>query len=207
MKIAALSDTHGYHRSVDIPSNTDLILFAGDITNQGEEDILRDFNSWVGELRVPFICVAGNHDLSLEGNNGWAKQVLFNTIYLEHEYIEFKGLKIFGSPYCPKLPPWAFTLDLDQAEHKWSQLPEDLDILMVHGPAYKIRDTCLNGYEAGCKVLRKNISRAAPKISLVGHIHEAFGGPTRWSNTKFYNVSICDWPSNQPTNPVTIIEI
>jgi len=206
MKICALSDTHGYHRQVKIPSGVDLILFAGDISNQGEDHILRDFNVWLGELGVPAIVVAGNHDLTLDNNYYLAKQVLSNAIYLEHELVEFNGVKIFGSPYSPKLGWWGFGLTKDEAEHKWSQLPEDTDIVMSHGPMFGFLDKLnRNGNHVGCKKLRKHIRRVKPKYLIVGHIHEEHGYMP--GDTQTYNVSICDWPDCEPTYSPTIIEI
>jgi hypothetical protein len=52
----------------------------------------------------------------------------------------------------------------------FSQIPEGLDILLSHSPAYRFNDK-VGGENLGSKSLRDNIKRAMPKKILVGHVH------------------------------------
>ena len=45
------------------------------------------------------------------------------------------GIKIWGSPYSPKFGIWAFELiNKEKSKEHWSQIPDDTDIVMTHGP-------------------------------------------------------------------------
>ncbi|TAG51322.1 MAG: hypothetical protein EAZ27_13705 [Cytophagales bacterium] len=69
MKIIAISDTHGLHRNLKIPSG-DLLIHAGDVTEFGQDDELEDFLDWFALQPCKYkVFVAGNHDLFLEKPN------------------------------------------------------------------------------------------------------------------------------------------
>ena len=70
-------------------------------------------------------------------------------------------------------------------------IPEDLDILMVHGPPKNILDTILDGSTVGCENLRQTIHRKKPKVMLCGHIHEN-RGQRQVKDTLFINASSVD---------------
>ncbi len=52
MKINAISDTHGLHRSPEIP-NGDILIHTGDLTRRGALDDVREFNDFLGILPHP----------------------------------------------------------------------------------------------------------------------------------------------------------
>jgi Icc-related predicted phosphoesterase len=108
IRIACISDTHGKHRSIPIPS-CDILIHSGDITQTGEIKQISDLSSYFKDLKGnqivqnEIICIAGNHDVTLHTeyykenwktfhpNNGpldynFAKEKLSeNCIYLEDE--------------------------------------------------------------------------------------------------------------------------
>jgi Icc-related predicted phosphoesterase len=209
MKICTLADTHGRHRRLTIP-DCDLILFAGDMSNIGEEGIIEDFNEWIGELGIPTIAIAGNHDLTLERYPVETAALLTNMTYLRDEATEFEGLKIYGSPMARKIGGWAFGYKgVTEAMHYWNQIPENTDILLIHGPPEGILDK--GGYEMehlGCPYLLARIGVVKPRLVVYGHIHESNGIYHGYTPpTTYVNASICDWPNQDHLRKPRVIKI
>ena len=68
------------------------------------------------------------------------------------------GIKIWGSPYTPEFNNWAFPLKTEEAKQElWQQIPNDIDILMTHGPPKGILDKNTSMIECGDEVLRKEV--------------------------------------------------
>ena len=67
MRIVVISDTHGLHRQLKMPSG-DLLIHAGDFTFYSKPpSIISDFNAWLGKLPHRHkIVTCGNHDYLLE---------------------------------------------------------------------------------------------------------------------------------------------
>lgn len=69
---------------------------------------------------------------------------------------------------------WAFNLPRGAAcLEKWSAIPDDVDVLLTHGPAVGYGDFCTTDVRAGCVELLTTIQqRVKPKYHVFGHIHE-----------------------------------
>src|SRR5436190_3505994 len=77
--IAQLSDTHvggpaegsGTRLSLAVDEvnamtrQPDLVLITGDLTHSGSDEEWNEFQTRVGELRAPWVCIRGNHDRSI----------------------------------------------------------------------------------------------------------------------------------------------
>lgn len=176
MKIIAVADTHNQHDKISIPFG-DIFIHAGDFTMGGTIKEIIDFNTWLGTLPHKWkIVIAGNHDLLFEKAPSLAKQLLFNAIYLQDQLTEVNGLSIYGSPWQPRFFDWAFNLDRgDQIRRKWSMIPENIDILITHGPPYGILDQTTTGKMVGCDDLLARIEVVKPKCHIFGHIHYSYG--------------------------------
>ncbi|KAK2762615.1 hypothetical protein FQN54_000788 [Arachnomyces sp. PD_36] len=62
-----ISDTHSRHQDLISSTWGDIIIHAGDITAHGTIQEIEDFFNWFSNLPQTYkICVAGNHDHSLE---------------------------------------------------------------------------------------------------------------------------------------------
>lgn len=210
MKIVAISDTHCKHKKVTIPDG-DILICAGDFTSIGQIHEVADFNNWLGNLPHPIKLVcAGNHDGLFEKDYSLGKSLLTNAVYLQHELYENQNLKFWFSPYTPKFCNWFFMRNRgSDILEMWKQIPENIDVLVTHGPPYSILDTVYpkDGYEnLGCLDLYNEIiHRIKPKIHIYGHIHGGQGNATI-NNIRFYNVSVCD-EAYCPVNKPTVIEI
>lgn len=56
-----------------------------------------------------------------------------------------------------------------------SRIPDDVDIVMIHGPPKYILDSTADGQSAGCEHLRRAIERVKPRLACFGHIHGGYG--------------------------------
>lgn len=181
-----MADMHGHLPYVgDIPKG-DLLLIAGDVCpvwnheKKFTADWLRGaFTDWLHEVPFPQIVgISGNHDFVLdESKIGY--ELPWN--FLISDSVVIDGLKIWGSPMTPKFGNWA-SMAPDHILHMvWDTIPEDVDILMVHGPAYMYGDTVNNDWSidkhAGSKSLAERLENGLPNLKLFvwGHIHEAYG--------------------------------
>jgi len=182
MRIWHISDTHTYHNLLEVPTDIDMVIFSGDCSNPRDpypnEVEVRGFIDWYRTLKIPYkIFVAGNHDTSIEKKFVTSEDFArHNIIYLENEDIIIDGVKIFGSPYTPLFGNWAFMKARHKLDRVWdSAIPDDSDIVVVHGPPKGILDLSFNrrgGIErCGDKSLLNRVKDVNPKLCLFGHIH------------------------------------
>jgi Icc-related predicted phosphoesterase len=182
MKIWHIGDTHTYHKLLEIPEGIDMVIFSGDCSNPrspyNNEPEVRDFIHWFKTLPIKYkIFVAGNHDSSIESKLVTKEDFeAYNIIYLENEDITIEGLKIWGSPHTPTFGNWCFMKQRSKLDKVWKSIPDDTDIVVVHGPPKGILDLAYSrNHElefCGCSALKKRILNM-PNLKLVcfGHIH------------------------------------
>lgn len=190
MKCVAISDTHGMYRDIIVPDG-DILIHAGDITRQGHLHELEDFNNWLGEQPHQHkIIIAGNHDWCFEATPNESRSIITNAIYLQDESVTISGFKFYGSPWQPCFFDWAFNLQRgEEIADKWAIIPNDVDVLITHGPVYGILDKTITGENVGCEELKKVIEIISPKFHICGHIHEGYG--THKFNSVYYiNASV-----------------
>ena len=166
MKIAGLSDLHGY-----LPDNIptcDVLCISGDIIplqiqRKSFASIrwwLRDFCNWV--CRLPcnkVIFTAGNHDIVLERlykSNLFYKFIALleqysndKAILLINERYTYKGINFYGFPYIRPIPfqkgKWAFEDDYKDINSPsvYDTIPKtDIDVLIIHDTPFK--NNCLD---------------------------------------------------------------
>lgn len=213
-RIIVISDTHGYHRDIDIPWG-DVLIHCGDVTGHNYIEEVEDFNYWLGNLPHKYkIVIAGNHDGCLEKIGYEASSIyLSNAIYLENNgttiNIKDKKYKIWGSPITPTFMDWYFMADRGERIKKyWDNMPNNLDILITHGPAHGILDEVRPAWKRGhlgCEELTKAINIVKPKFHLFGHIHDGYSIKKN-NNTLFVNASTCN-EDYEPINSPVVIDI
>jgi len=183
MTILHISDTHGFHNQ--FPKETfegiDMVIHSGDCSNSSylQQSILEitNFLNWYEMLKVPYkIFVAGNHDTAIARRAIKEADIEMRGImYLENESVEIEGIKIWGSPITPTFGDWSFMKARDKTHEVWKEIPDDTDILIVHGPPKGVRDLSYdrsNNLEmCGDLALAKRIMAIKPKQVLFGHIH------------------------------------
>jgi predicted phosphohydrolase len=178
-KVVALSDLHGFLPKVP---PCELCLIAGDVcpvTNHGldfQEHWLRTkFDRWLAEIPAErVIGIAGNHDFVFE-HRPHIRGAIRNWVYLQDSGTMFRGLKVWGTPWQPRFGDWAFNLDEPELAEKWAAIPDDTDILVVHGPPFGHGDLTIDGHHAGSPSLGRRLEQIKPKLAVYGHIHEGRG--------------------------------
>jgi predicted phosphodiesterase len=231
MRIVCISDTHSLQDLMTHPiPKGDVLLHSGDISNKGGEKDVTNFVHWFQNIEGfdYKIFIAGNHDFCFErvnephhkGHYDWLHNLMSplnltqsNVYYLEDNEIviestEFsKPIKFWGSPWQPNFYDWAFNLPRmgDEIKSKWNMIPDDVDVLITHGPPNEIRDFVSNWRQGdmnvGCELLRYELdNRIKPSLHVFGHIHGAYGAALI-KDTLYVNASTCTEryePSNKP---------
>ena len=194
MKVIAISDTHGYHDQLSLPSG-DVLIHAGDVSSRGSKQEVQDFLQWFSDLNYEHkIFIAGNHDFFFErADSDMITSIIpDNVIYLNDSGISIGGLNIWGSPVTPWFFNWAFNRHrgADIKKH-WKLIPQNTDILITHGPVYGVLDRTIHGQRVGCEVLKDAIDVIKPKVHICGHIHESYG-QVQTMDTLYINASVLD---------------
>ncbi len=206
MKLVIVSDTHGMHQEVNIPSG-DVFIHAGDFTENGTVEEVEQFNQFLGCLKHTYkIVISGNHEYCFEKEPKQSQQLLSNCIYLQDRGIVIEGVKFYGSPWQPWFFNWAFNLERgDEIRKKWELIDKDTDVLITHGPPAGYGDRVDSGERVGCEDLIDFVERIKPKYHIFGHIHEDYG-ISHSSHTTFINASSCD-SEYDPVNVPIVLEI
>lgn len=205
MLAACLSDTHMRHDRVRVPP-CDLLLHAGDFTRRGTRDEAVAFLRWLGAQPARHkVLVAGNHDDCFERDGAWARDACRRegVTYLENELVEIEGLRVWGSPMTPIFRHMAFNRPDEALASVWGQIPDNLDVLITHGPPRGVCDRMFLGARVGCPLLRDRVREARPKVHLFGHIHEA-SGEHHEAGVRYHNVAVARWLSREPRPPVML---
>lgn len=207
MKIVCISDTHR-HRP-EVPSG-DILIFAGDDDINGMSSLI-SFANYIKDIDCKHkIVVPGNHDFWFErGDLGRISILEEKGIkVLIDEMIEIEGLKIYGTPYTPIFMNWAFMESEEDLRKRFFRIPEDIDILVTHGPACGVGDQILpgstgrQGESLGSLALAEAVSGLKSlKLHVYGHIHGSYG-----KRINSVNASICDEAYTMANKPI-IVEV
>ena len=205
MRIVAISDTHTQHPNLKVPDG-DVLLFAGDGEFRSAQDLIK-FNRWLSRLNHPIIIViGGNHDFYCQKFPNETVRFLNKAIYLRDEQFELpNGMVVWGSPMTKTFLNWAF-MDTEENldRNYWSKIPQNTDILLVHGPAYKHLDTVSPGKDhLGSETLAKKIVELKIPYVVHGHIHGGYG-VKKTENTTYINCSLLDEDYQLVNKPVVI---
>ena len=95
----------------------------------------------------------------------------------------------------------------EELKERWDLIPNDIDILVTHGPPYGYLDTVRwDGHtkHVGCEELLDRVLKLKPKLHVFGHIHGA-AGEDSFEGTHFVNASSCD-ERYKPINPPIVID-
>jgi Icc-related predicted phosphoesterase len=230
MKIVCISDTHAKQIPDDQMPDADVLVHAGDLTNNGKILQLRAMSNWLAHLAHTkyehVVCIAGNHDFILdgfrkEGREEELKAGFFNgrVHYLRDEslWLNFPGrtVKFYGTPWTIS-GDWAFS-EMDRMKRRaiFDKIPMDTDILVSHGPPYGVLDRCDNGSHGygsvGDLELLGAVERMRPLIHCFGHIHDG-AGVTKIGGTTFVNAAVTrvkptDADPYPLGNPPIVVEI
>lgn len=213
MKIWFISDTHNRHRELTVP-DADLVIHCGDESTHGNawmnEPEARQFLDWYSELDIETkVFVPGNHSTAVEQRLIRLEEYP-EIRFLINEPMQWNGLKLFGSPYTPLYQDWAYMKKRSRLDEVWQSVPEDVDILITHGPPKGILDLTHDVdskalIQVGCAALRRHVEeRIRPQIHAFGHIHDEKGirnyGMFTRGATQFINCSCCNLATKLKNN-------
>ncbi|CEO95502.1 Calcineurin-like phosphoesterase domain-containing protein [Plasmodiophora brassicae] len=156
--VVCVSDTHGHHRSLDVPDG-DILIHAGDYTLFGDRDGAVDFNAWLGDIRNRFkaiVVVQGNHEYNAEWKRE-AASILSNATLLRDECVTVDGIVMYGCEFswaCRGRNPYH------------DQIPADVDIIVTHCPARGYGDG-----NHGCPSMLARVEQLRPGLVVSGHVH------------------------------------
>lgn len=200
--IRAYSDLHG---RLPIIEKCDTLLLAGDLAGvEGDHNphfqlnyIHGIFTDWCNYL-LESVCheivmIPGNHDFWAE--IPYKKEVKLPegvTFLVDEGTDTLAGLSVYGSPWVPNLPRWAYYGAAHQLDLQAKSMPEGYDIWLMHGPPYMICDGVRpTGPHVGNGFINKAVRQKKPKYYICGHIHEAYG-KDYLGHTNVLNVSFLD---------------
>lgn len=237
LKCIAISDSHSHDLTKVLAGFTaDILFIAGDWSYKATFQEVANFKQELKDIRFQFreiIWINGNHELGMEQYPHLAKEI---TDYTDTRYLEDSGtsfikdlikygiaskchnrgreqyLAVWGSPVTPWFGGWAWNaMRGPEIASYWAKIPEDLDVLMTHGPAANTGLGVLpwTGEDVGCVDLYNRLMsmEKPPKVFISGHIHctagKTFKLLTNSGNVvDCYNVAICTEQYkaiNQPT--------
>src|SRR5574344_831092 len=144
MKICGISDLHGCVNLDELfIKECDILCIAGDIMPLDIQRNIPESLAWIKDIFIP-----------------WAEKQPIDKIYLVdsgYSYISKDGsvYNIYGTPWCSMFGNWAFMLDDENLIKKFSNIPNDCDILITHNPPDLLKvGTIQEGYnfgeDAGC---------------------------------------------------------
>jgi Icc-related predicted phosphoesterase len=195
MKLTFISDTHSSHQNL-ILEGGDILFHCGDFTRTGTIREAKDFAIYIANQKYRHkIVIAGNHDFCFENQfKSEAEKILKDNgiIYLNDSFVVLEKIKIWGSPVQPFFHNWAFNrLRGEEINKHWNLIPEDINILLTHGPPHGLLDKVYSGESVGCEDLLKKIAKVQPHIHAFGHIHESYGTKNVVC-TRFINACVTD---------------
>lgn len=214
LKVVCISDTHEQLGNVTIPDG-DVLIHAGDFTNNGGQEQLELFNSQMAKQPHKHkLVIAGNHELGfdseedqsqrLEKDKGkgveGGQRLLKDVTYLNDQSVEIEGIKFYGSSYHPLFGFPFYRRRADQMAVGWQKIPEDTDVLITHTPPLGYMD--LFGTEQwGDRELLYAVERIKPKFHVFGHVHERFGAMSN-NDTTFINAAQCSRNNSINSRPI-----
>ncbi len=208
-RVVMVSDTHDKHSKLFNMPKGDILIMSGDMTFHGEEAELERLNDWLDAQDYDHkVIIPGNHDLTFESRWDWAcSKVPAADAILNQELYDADGLKIWGEPRQPWFYDWAFNVSRDQMKKQcWDKVPDDIDILISHGPPWGVGDVTSRGSaHVGCVALREYILERGPRLVVCGHIHPGYGIHIL-GNTVVVNASVCN-ERYQVVNPPVVLDM
>jgi len=209
LRVCAIADQHGF--LPEIPA-CDILLVAGDVCpvddhrpDRQHHWLQGQFRQWLDDVPANAIVgIAGNHDF-VEDDDDLMRSLPWT--YLRDETAEIDGLVVHGSPWTPTFGSWAFMRpDQELADH-WATIPDDVELLLTHGPPRGFGDRTRSGEAAGSETLARRVPELPNlRLGVFGHIHEEGGYRTQLGQAILANVAYVD-ESYRPAGRPPVFEL
>jgi Icc-related predicted phosphoesterase len=188
LRLLAFSDLHRDRRQAErlaeLARDADVVIGAGDFASirLGLERTLEPFLT----LEVPAVLVPGNNE---SDSALWRACADWSAARVLHgEGTDIDGVQFFGlGGGVPVTPfPWSFDLKEDEAEAKLEHCPEGA-VLVSHSPPKGYVDEA-HGRHLGSEAVLRAIERKRPRLTVCGHIHQAWGQEATIAGTSVVNL-------------------
>jgi Icc-related predicted phosphoesterase len=205
MKVLPISDIHNSFQIFDYIAEReyefDVLLICGDLF-EGRiihpESLVTEIELFQKLIGKPIVMIQGNHDF-------WSPHIFmdsYNIHMLHNSGVEIDGKTFYGIPQTPRFFNWNHMID-DESEIAnqifIDDLPDNLDVLLSHGPPKGYGDNCNQATygnnkdsHLGCYSLLHGIYKRKPKHVFCGHIHTGDRVSKMDNGTMIYNVSCLD---------------
>jgi predicted phosphodiesterase len=197
MRIVCIADTHGKHRTLDLP-NGDVLVHAGDLSSFG--DGYEDGLVWLKNRSFKHrFLVLGNHErggFQYEVDRRIKQAQQFGIHVLDDDSVTIEGV--------------TFGTELDQG---------DLDVLVTHQPPKGTLDsgkkevwptvdltTKVPGTKTeslGSPAVRQAVQRSGADVHIFGHVHRAYGRIEK-GGTTYLNCALAGEDYKPVNDPVVI---
>jgi predicted phosphohydrolase len=197
-----MSDLHGRLPEAHTLPTGDLFAFAGDNCPDAPGWDAEAYAKWQTEwLATEWAAWERTWDglgASTWGNHDWVSKFPANCktkAYID-ELLVVQGKRIWFTPWVSPCGGWNYQKNPYDRNQAFLQMPEGLDLLVMHGPAYGVGDQTYGNVNAGCTAMREVIREKKPKHVIFGHIHEGqrFGRAFSLGESLCYNVAM--WGAN-----------
>lgn len=218
MRIAALSDQHGFLPSIP-PS--DLLVVAGDVCPDRFGPFIaahapHQQKAWFDRHVRPWLVAApARHNVLTWGNHDWCGQacdfagdspatarstdlqiLVDQQTRIPHPDGEPRTCSVWATPWSNPFMRWAFMKQPRDLEPIYARIPEGTDILISHQPPYGYGDRTFDvesGHllHVGSRELLVAIERMRLRLVFCGHVHGGFGRYEH-AGIPIYNVSVVD---------------
>ncbi|KAF5721771.1 hypothetical protein FGLOB1_19 [Fusarium globosum] len=201
----------------------DVLIHAGDLTNQGSHAELAKTVAWLEKQDFEAkIVIAGNHDLTLDPKF-YAEHGLYfhNKNPQSHDeclqlftsspsitYLSHESTTVASNLHRGRNPShWSDLTSL------WQSIPLDADIVVTHTPARTHCDETDERRATGCEALRQALWRVRPQLAVCGHIHDGRGAKrVRWDlscrNVAYQEESVERWQDpGEGNNKTCLIDL
>jgi predicted MPP superfamily phosphohydrolase len=208
-RIVCISDTHGKHEQLKIPTG-DILIHLGDSTTKGKD--FDKFLKWFsGQPHEHKILILGTEEANSTNLNEPSKEITEELKrspqihVLQDESKVIAGIKFFGSSRQGQWKSKGFYKEPSELEKLWSQIPKDVQVLLTHTPSFgPFKD----------EILLKQVFKIQPMLHFFGQIHSGKNGElytsylagTQHPETVFIKTSICD-ENNKIVNKAIVVDI
>lgn len=235
MKLAAVADIHlapenrerDIHGFIAVNDLADALVIAGDFTNHGKPEEMRNCLAVLEHVHIPIIAVLGNHDHESGNQDELAGMLRVAGIHLldgqcfEVDGVGFAGTKGFCGGFAPhELMPFGeegIKTFVEVAEREAIKL--DYGLAQLH-TAKKVAITHYAPVQGtvrgepepifpflGSSRLERALIRHKPLIALHGHAHHGTFTTQAQSGTRVYNVALHILRERGEEHPFTLFNI
>ena len=183
IRIVCISDTHTHTPSLPLG---DLLIHAGDLTNQGTVSEIQAQIDWLVSLPYGHVVfIAGNHDSYFDPRSrrpsDKSRSLDFkSTHYMQHSSVTLnfpqrnnRRMVLYGAPQIPACGSDDFAFQYKRKNDAWSgTVPLEVDVLVTHTPPRWHLDLPTG---IGCQHLLEELWRVRPKVHVFGHVHGGRG--------------------------------